>query len=59
MGVAYVPDLAQASFACMVAPDGECTDFLRLPHLLKRKNTWREDERMQKVNNSLLLLELS
>lgn len=55
MGVAYVPDLAQASFACMVAPDGECTDFLRLPHLLKRKNTWREDERMQKESDLALI----
>ena len=51
MGVAYVPDYSQASFACMVAPDSECTDYLRLPHLLKRKNAFREEEKLQKVQN--------
>lgn len=55
MGVAYVPDLAQAAFACMTAPDGECTDFLRLPHLLKRKNTWREADRYNKEHDLSLV----
>lgn len=49
MGVAYVPDFSQAAFACIVAPDGEVTDYLRLPSLLKRKNGFREDEKLQKV----------
>lgn len=48
MAVAYVPDYSQASFACMVGPDGDCTDYLRLPHLLRRKNSFREDEKLQK-----------
>lgn len=50
MGVAYEPDISVAAFACMVAPDGEVTDYLRLPALLKRRNGFREDDKMQKVN---------
>jgi hypothetical protein len=49
MAVAYVPDYSQAAFACMVGPDGDCTDYLRLPHLMKRKNSFREEEKLQKV----------
>lgn len=52
MGIAYVPDYSQAAFACLIAPDGECTDHLRLPHLLKRKNSFREDEKILKVIKS-------
>lgn len=48
MALAFVPDLSQASFACMIAPDGECTDFLRLPNLLKRKNSFRIEEKQMK-----------
>lgn len=48
MGVAYVPDFSQAAFACMVAPDGEVTDYLRLPSLLKRRNGFREDDKLLK-----------
>lgn len=56
MGLSYVPDLSQAAFCCMIAPDGECTDHLRLPHLLKRKNSFREEEKMLKVYKALILL---
>ncbi|XP_065201238.1 transcription elongation factor SPT6 [Planococcus citri] len=48
MGLSFVPDLSQAAFACVIAPDGECTDHLRLPNLLRRKNSFREDEKMMK-----------
>ncbi|XP_012145851.2 transcription elongation factor SPT6 isoform X1 [Megachile rotundata] len=48
MGLAYVPDYSQAAFTCLIAPDGECTDYLRLPHLMKRKNSYREDEKTMK-----------
>lgn len=50
MGIAYVPDFEQASFACIVAPDGECTDHLRLPNLMRRKNSYRQDEKQMKVS---------
>lgn len=49
MGLAYVPDYAVSAFACISAPDGDITDYLRLPHLLKRKNSWRQEEKMMKV----------
>lgn len=48
MAIAYVPDLAQAAFTCIVAPDGECTDYLKLEHLLKREKSFREDEKHKK-----------
>ncbi|XP_071876068.1 transcription elongation factor SPT6 isoform X1 [Bombus fervidus] len=48
MGLAYVPDPFQAAFTCIISPEGECTDYLRLPHLLKRKNSFRESEKILK-----------
>ncbi|XP_008554918.1 transcription elongation factor SPT6 [Microplitis demolitor] len=38
MGISYVPDYSQAAFACIIAPNGECKDILKLPYLLKRRN---------------------
>ncbi|XP_054274705.1 transcription elongation factor SPT6-like isoform X1 [Macrosteles quadrilineatus] len=55
MAIAYVPDYSQAAFACLIAPDGECTDHLRLPNLLKRKNSFREDEKLLKEADLLAL----
>lgn len=55
MAVAYVPDYSQAAFACVVGPDGDCTDYLRLPYLLKRKNSFREEEKLQKEADLLAL----
>nr|XP_033334830.1 transcription elongation factor SPT6-like [Megalopta genalis] len=55
MGLAYVPDQSQAAFTCIIAPDGECTDYLRLPHLLKRKNSFREHEKMMKEADLLAI----
>lgn len=48
MGIAYVPDHTQAAFACLISPSGECTDYLKISHLLKRKNSFREDEKTMK-----------
>uniref|UniRef100_A0A1B6CNX7 Transcription elongation factor spt6 n=1 Tax=Clastoptera arizonana TaxID=38151 RepID=A0A1B6CNX7_9HEMI len=53
MALAYVPDFSQAAFACMVAADGECTDYLRLPNILRRKNGFREEERLLKESDIL------
>ncbi|KOC62723.1 Transcription elongation factor SPT6 [Habropoda laboriosa] len=55
MGLAYVPDPSQAAFTCIISPEGECTDYLRLPHLLKRKNSFRENEKMMKEADLLAL----
>lgn len=49
MAIAYVPDYSQSAFACIAAPDGDITDYLRLPHLLKRKNSFRNEEKLLKV----------
>ena len=48
MGIAYSSDECQASYACIVAPGGECTDFLKLSHLLKRRNCLRGSEKLMK-----------
>ncbi len=44
LGLAYVPDHSQAAFCAMVNTEGEVTDYLRLPNILKRKNTNSKDE---------------
>lgn len=56
MGLAYVPDYSVSAFACIAAPDGEITDYLRLPHLLKRKNSYRIEEKMMKVSHKFNVL---
>ncbi|XP_053670514.1 transcription elongation factor SPT6 [Anopheles nili] len=48
MGVAYVPDYTQSAFGAIIAPDGEVTDYLRIPHLMKKKNAYREAEKQCK-----------
>ncbi|XP_014608543.1 PREDICTED: transcription elongation factor SPT6 isoform X1 [Polistes canadensis] len=55
MGLAYVPDYSQAAFTCIVSADGECTDYVRLPHLMKRKNSFRDDEKVMKEADLLAL----
>lgn len=48
MGIAYVPDFTQAAFCALTAPDGEVTDYLRLPNILKRKSSYRTEEKLAK-----------
>ncbi|KAL1488885.1 hypothetical protein ABEB36_014678 [Hypothenemus hampei] len=55
MGLAYVPDYSQSAFACISSPDGEITDYLRLPHILKKKNSWRHEEKAMKEADLLAL----
>lgn len=55
MSIAYVPDYEVSAFACIAAPDGDITDYLRLPHLLKRKNSYRDDEKLQKEADLLAI----
>lgn len=38
MSIAYKAEMDVAGFACILDGDGEVTDFLRLPHIMKRKN---------------------
>lgn len=37
-----------AGFACILNGDGEVTDFLRLPHIMKRKNPHLPVQRQEK-----------
>ncbi|KAK1116660.1 hypothetical protein K0M31_018202 [Melipona bicolor] len=53
MALAYVPDPSQAAFTCIISPEGKCTDYLKLPHLLKRKN--RENEKTLKEADLLVI----
>lgn len=55
MGVAYVPEYTVSAFACIAAPDGDITDYLRLPHILKRKNSFRTEEKLLKVMKHFFL----
>uniref|UniRef100_A0A8D8RJL4 Transcription elongation factor SPT6 n=1 Tax=Cacopsylla melanoneura TaxID=428564 RepID=A0A8D8RJL4_9HEMI len=55
MGVAYEPDLGQAAFAGLCAPDGECVEFLRLPNLLRRRMSNWENEKLLKESDLLAL----
>ncbi|KAK0074908.1 hypothetical protein PV325_007644, partial [Microctonus aethiopoides] len=55
MAISYVPDYNQAAFACIVAPNGMYTTHLKLPHLLKRNNSFREEEKALKEADLLAL----
>jgi transcription elongation factor SPT6 len=48
MGIAFANDLSLAAFACIVDIDGEVSDVLRLPNLLKRKSGFRPEDREAK-----------
>ncbi|GAB0093481.1 Transcription elongation factor SPT6 [Sergentomyia squamirostris] len=50
MGVAYCQDPDISAFAAIINPDGEVTDYLRLPHLLKSKNSHWNDDKTLKAN---------
>lgn len=49
--VAYVPDLSQAAFGCCIDIDGDCCEYIRLPHLLKRRNAYNERDAMAKEHD--------
>lgn len=38
-------------FCALINGEGEVVDFLRLPHFMKRRNAFREEEREKKVHN--------
>jgi len=48
MGVVYSSKRDEASFSAIVDGDGEVVDYLRLPHITKRKMGWNAEEREQK-----------
>lgn len=46
--IAFVPDLSQAAFGCCIDIDGDCCEYIRLAHLLKRRNAYNERDAMAK-----------
>ena len=48
----FMPDQNVAAFIAMLDGDGEVIDFLRLKHLLKRRNVGRQADREAKVSNT-------
>ncbi|KAK4008393.1 hypothetical protein OUZ56_013534 [Daphnia magna] len=55
MALSYVADLDQAAFGCLINVDGECSDHIRLEHILKRKNAWKEIDRAGKERDLNML----
>ena len=49
LSCAFVPDQNAAAFMAMLDGDGEVVDFLRLKHLMKRKNSARVADKEAKV----------
>ncbi|XP_017852674.1 transcription elongation factor SPT6 isoform X2 [Drosophila busckii] len=49
LGLAYDPDQSVAAFCAIASPEGEITDCLRLPSILKRKNSHNSEEKNAKL----------
>lgn len=45
LGVAHPPDLDAATFGVIIDGKGEVSEFLRLPHFLRRSRSWSERDR--------------
>ncbi|XP_071094189.1 transcription elongation factor SPT6-like [Haliotis cracherodii] len=45
LGVAFSTDRDSTAFGALIDGDGEVTDFIRLEHILKRRNAWRQMDR--------------
>lgn len=58
MGIAYVPDESQPSWACIVEPNGTCSAVLKLLNLLKRRNSLREGDKFMKEADLLAIRNL-
>ena len=49
MGVTFGTSMDEAAFGVIIDGDGAVTDYVRLPHIRKRKNSWRKEDRENKV----------
>ncbi|XP_038075728.1 transcription elongation factor SPT6-like isoform X2 [Patiria miniata] len=45
MGLAFTSEMDNAAFCVLIDGDGEVVDFLRLPHLLRRTNSYYQRDR--------------
>ncbi|CAG0900948.1 unnamed protein product [Cyprideis torosa] len=52
LSIAYSSEPDIASYACMLDLEGEVGDFLRLPDIMRRKNSWRQAERIGKERDT-------
>ncbi|KAK2185910.1 hypothetical protein NP493_217g02051 [Ridgeia piscesae] len=48
MGVCYSTNREVASYCCVIDGDGNVVDFMRLVHIMKRKNSYRASDREAK-----------
>ncbi|XP_013397141.1 transcription elongation factor SPT6 isoform X3 [Lingula anatina] len=48
LGIGFAPDRETAAFGALIDGDGEVTEYIRLPHLLKMKGGFREMDSKQK-----------
>lgn len=55
LGISYEDDNKQAAFGALLAPDGEVSNFMRLPSILKRKNSHFENEKHAKLADLLAM----
>ncbi|XP_034489679.1 transcription elongation factor SPT6 isoform X2 [Drosophila innubila] len=49
LGLAYDPDQSVAAFCAISSVEGDISDYLRLPSILKRKNSHNSEEKAQKI----------
>ncbi|CAL8137322.1 unnamed protein product [Orchesella dallaii] len=57
LSIAYVNDYEQAAFACLLSPDGEPLEHLRLQSIIKNKKAYKESDRQEKLADLLGLKE--
>ncbi|KAH8341802.1 hypothetical protein KR074_006796 [Drosophila pseudoananassae] len=51
LSLAYDPDQSVAAFCAVTTVEGDISDYLRLPNILKRKNSHNAEEKAQKLND--------
>ncbi|XP_017064106.1 transcription elongation factor SPT6 [Drosophila eugracilis] len=49
LALAYDPDQSVAAFCAVTTVEGDISDYLRLPNILKRKNSHNAEEKAQKL----------
>ncbi|ESO05770.1 hypothetical protein HELRODRAFT_191379 [Helobdella robusta] len=58
MGVSFSDDKSEASYCAIIDGSGEVTDYLKLPYLATRRNSWIKDERVAKEKELVRLKDL-
>jgi len=51
LGISYSSDTDESSFAALISAEGELADYLRLPYLMAKTNSWQEKERLGKIKD--------